>query len=101
MDTSTLQGAEHGQTAKNSGNFKGVWEGAARELRNGGLENQEKREVKEEGTGKQCRYSTQVKKANLKHVCSIYFFRPGQARKRGSNYSQHSPPVRSQSKANL
>lgn len=37
MDTSTLQGAEHGQTAKNSGNFKGVWEGAARELRNGGL----------------------------------------------------------------
>lgn len=38
------------------------------------LENQEKREVKEEGSGKQCRYSTWVKKAKLKARAAVYTF---------------------------
>lgn len=37
------------------------------------LENQEKREVKE-GSGKQCRYSTWVKKAKLKARAAVYTF---------------------------
>lgn len=66
------------------------------------LENQEKREVKEEGSGKQCRYSTWVKKAKLKHGAAVYILSETRAaRQGGSSYPQHSPPAPSESKANL
>ena len=70
------------------------------------LENQEKREVKEEGTGKQCRYSTQVKKAKLKACAAVYTFSDqGKPESEAATTPSihHQPPVRARltSKAHI